>query len=333
MKSGKAPLLRLFFAAVTLALCLEQSSLAQSRQNFTLFGDIKVDDTQIEERKPITLDVLLYKGGALISRHRVGNFGRYRFMNLLAGMYEVAIEIENVEVVRLSKLIAGQYADDVRLDISLVWRPLIEQRAGKAGIISVADSYSRSHRARSLFQKSSREIESKNYIGAIATLRTLVTSDPKDFPAWVELGMVHYIRKDFDEAEMCFLSATEAQPTYFPALFNLGRVRLAMKNYEAAIQPLEAALKINSTSGVTNYFLGEAYLQMKKGSIAVGYLNQALRLDPIGMADAHLRLATLYNGAGLKEAAIGEYEQFLKKRPDYSDRKRLEQYISDNKKR
>ena len=71
---------------------------------------------------------------------------------------------------------------------------------------------------------------------------------------------------------------------------------------------------------------------MKKGSLAVGYLNEALRLDPQGKADVHLRLALLYNGAGMKAKAATEYEEFLKKRPDYKDRKKLEQYIADNKK-
>ena len=39
------------------------------------------------------------------------------------------------------------------------------------------------------------------------------------------------------------------------------------------------------------------------------------------MADAHLRLAMLYNGAGMKDKAAAEYEQFLKKKPNYPERK------------
>ena len=33
-----------------------------------------------------------------------------------------------------------------------------------------------------------------------------------------------------------------------------------------------------------------------------------------------------------KDKAVAEYEAFLKKRPDYTDRKKLEQYIAANKK-
>jgi tetratricopeptide (TPR) repeat protein len=90
-------------------------------------------------------------------------------------------------------------------------------------------------------------------------------------------------------------------------------------------------VKIQPTSADANFYLGESYLQIKKGSKAVGYLYEALKLDPVGRAQVHLDLAALYNAAGLKEKAAIEYEEFLKKKPDYPERKKLEQYISENK--
>jgi tetratricopeptide (TPR) repeat protein len=112
---------------------------------------------------------------------------------------------------------------------------------------------------------------------------------------------------------------------------NLGRLRMMQKNYEGAIEPFTAAVNVNATSADANYYLGEAYLQIKRGSKAVGYLNQAIKLDPVGKADAHLRLATLYNAVGMKDKAANEYEQFLKKKPDYHDAKKLKDYIEANK--
>jgi Tfp pilus assembly protein PilF len=79
--------------------------------------------------------------------------------------------------------------------------------------------------------------------------------------------------------------------------------------------------------------LGDTYLKLKQGSKAVPELNEALRLDPNGKAEAHLLLAALYDAVGLKDRAAGEYEQFLTKRPDYRDRKKLQRYILENKKR
>jgi len=112
---------------------------------------------------------------------------------------------------------------------------------------------------------------------------------------------------------------------------NLGRLRSVRKNYEGAIEPLTAAVNIQPSSADANYYLGEAYLQIKKGSKAVGYLNEAIKLDPVGRADAHLRLATLYNAAGMKDKAAIEYEEFLKKKPGHPDAKKLREYIEANK--
>jgi tetratricopeptide (TPR) repeat protein len=114
-------------------------------------------------------------------------------------------------------------------------------------------------------------------------------------------------------------------------MINLGRLRIVVKNLNGAVDVLERALKLQPTSAQANYFLGEAYLQAKLGSKAVPYLNEAIRLDPVTMADAHLLLAALYNAKGLKDKAAAEYAVFLKQRPNYSDRKKLEAYISANK--
>ena len=104
------------------------------------------------------------------------------------------------------------------------------------------------------------------------------------------------------------------------------------KKYDGAIEVLTQAVQAEPQSSDANYFLGESYLQIKKGSKAVTYFEEALRLDPVGKAEAHLRLGALYKGAGMKAKAVAEYERFLAKKPDYPDRKQLEQYISENKK-
>ena len=322
---------RLLLLAVVVLFSGREFCLAQGRQNFTLFGDVTVDELEGDERRPITMDVFLYKGGHVIGRVKIGNNGRYRFMNLVAGLYEVAIEIENVEVARVTKLIAGQYADDVRQDLHLAYRPLREKRTDKAAVVFVSDVYQRSSKNRALFEKSELEIERKKYTVAIPMLRSIVESDPADFSAWFKLGMLYYITKDFEEAEKSFLQSTKAKASYYPALFNLGRVRLARKNFAGAVDPLSEAVKLLPNTAEANYYLGQAYLRVKKGSLAVVYLNEALRLDPIGLAETHLHLAALYNAAGFKDKAAAEYEGFLKKKPDYPDRRKLEQYIAANK--
>lgn len=325
---------------IAFTLTLESVSFAQAirsgstTRGFLLWGDVRVDDSHFADQKPMILDVLLYtKGMQLVARQRISPNGRYKFMDIFDGDYWLVIELEGAEVVRDSVFIAkAAITTDIRHDLALEWRTTGGRSAGGSGVVSAADLYNRSASNRSLYEKSAKEIGGKNYAQAIATLKDLVAADPKDFQAWSDLGMLYFIQKDYEAAENCYASAVTAKPAYFPAVFNLGKVQLARKNYEQAIASLEAALKIEPKSAQANYFLGDAYLGIKKGSKAVVYLNEALSIDPVGMAEAHLRLAALYNGAGMKDKAANEYEQFLKKKPDYPDRKKLEQYIADNKK-
>jgi tetratricopeptide (TPR) repeat protein len=78
--------------------------------------------------------------------------------------------------------------------------------------------------------------------------------------------------------------------------------------------------------------LGECYLQVKKGNQAAFHFNEALRLAPIEKAEARLRLASLYNAAGMKDKAVVEYKAFLEVVKDHPDRAKIEQYIKDNSK-
>ena len=231
----------------------------------------------------------------------------------------LSVELDSVEIARMPIMIPANSVEHIRQDLEFRWKPL----GPRVGETAPADDYTRSGQTKSLYQRASQEIESKNFTQAIATLRSVVEADPKDYPAWTNLGMVYFIQKDLENAEKSYASAISAKPDHVPALLSLGRVRIARKNNEGAVESLEAALKADANSAQANYFLGEAYLALKKGSKAVGYLNEALRLDPVGMADAHLRLGSLYNLAGYKDRAAAEYEQFLQKRPDYPEKQKL----------
>jgi len=149
---------------------------------------------------------------------------------------------------------------------------------------------------------------------------------------WTELGTVQFKQGESGEAEKSYLSALQEKPSFLLALLNLGKLRISEKMYESAIEVLSRAVEVDPKSSDANFFLAESYLQIRKGSKAVGFFEEALRLDPMGKAEAHLRLGALYKGAGMKDKAVTEYEKFLQKRPDYPEKKQLEQFISENKK-
>lgn len=323
----------LWIMVLVLSFCsvaVAQLGAMRERGPHTLYGDIKIEtEPGKESQKPLSLEIQLYIiNGTLIDRTTVTSNGRYRFMDLANGEYDVVVVSENVEVARIRVRVQAVYKNDFRQDIILEAKSK-EAATNKAVTVSAADVYERTSANKSLFGKAQKAVDEKKYDEAVDLFTRLVTADEKDFQAWTELGTVQLMKNNMDEAEKDYRRAIQERPTFMLAFLNLGRLLSVQKKYEAAIEPLTEAVKLSATSPEANFMLGEAYLQIKKGSKAVPYLIDAAKF---GKAEAHLRLATLYNAAGMKDKAALEYEEFLKKRPEYKDRKTLEQYITENKK-
>lgn len=314
-------------AATLFIILMTQAGMAQGG---VLWGDFKVDEGKTGALKPGTFNVILYDlSGRVVSRQVVTNNGRYRFFNLSRGEYDLVVEVENQEVVRMHVQVPAR--DDTRHDIFLEWRENTSPAKGaKAATVAAEDLYTRTPASKGLFEKSAAAIKREDYDQAVSLLRQIVSADAKDFEAWTELGTLLSRQKKDEEAERAYLRALEAHPTFLLALLNLGRLRLSEKNYDGAVEVLTRAVEARPLTAEAHLLLGESYLQLKRGSKAVSYLNEAARL---GRPEAHLRLALLYDRAGMKDKAADEYEQFIAKQPDYPDKKKLQQYIAENKKK
>lgn len=324
-------IVRLSFLAPLIFGLLTVTTRAQ-RGN-VLYGDLIVEEDKGGGLKPLNYLVILYSSnGYVLGRQIVSPNGRYRFMNLADGEYDVVVEVENAEVGRLRiQLRSPIYKTDFKYDLTLAWKTVNKQPVRPVSV-TTDDFYERTPTNQRLFSKAQEATDKKKYGESLNLLNQLVTNDPNDFQGWTELGTVFLLQKNLAGAEQAYLRSTELRPKFFLALMNLGRVRLMRKEFESAIPVLSTAVEVKSASAAANFYLGEAYLQIKKGSKAVGYFYEAIRLDPVGRAEAHLRLAALYNGAGLRERAANEYAEFLKKKPAYPDKKKLEAYIAQNRK-
>jgi Tfp pilus assembly protein PilF len=316
------------------------AAIPQARGH-TLYGDLRIDANAAAGQQPLTLTVSLvtisggglYGPNSVIGRQQVPPNGRYQFLDVPNGEYELVIERESVEVGRMRMMIQERRFTDIRRDITLQWQPgPTSQAAGKPGTVLAADAYKRGAATSGQFEKAAQAIKMEDNRKAAELLQQVIAADPMDFEAWTELGTVQFKQGRMSEAEESYKRALEKRPSYLVAQLNLGKLYLAQKKNEEAVQMLSRAVESRPDSADAQLYLGEAYLQVKKGSKAVGCLNEAIRLDPIGKAEAHLRLATLYNAAGMKDKAVAEYEQFLAKRPDYAEKEKLLQYIKQNKK-
>lgn len=318
-----------------LACCWATINTAAARaqtRGFILWGDINLNVSKEDQPGPASLTLtLVNRAGRIMATQTATPHGRYRFSNLAAGEYELVIEVDSVEVGRLRIVLGGSPALDYRQDLQLQWRRRPAPKSRPAvGVVSASDVYSRSDTNQKLFQKAQQAADKKKYDDAESLLRQIVDNDKQDFQAWTLLGSMYALQNKPADADKAYESALDANPRFFLALIDLGKLRSSQKKFAEAIDPLTRAVAAQPRSGEANLLLGEAYLQTRQGSKAVSYLEDASKLD---RPEAHLRLATLYDAAGMKDKAALEYAAFLKKKPDYSDRKKLEDYIAANKKK
>ena len=308
----------------TLILMVTTAAHAQ-RGSATLFGDVKIDESGLAKSPPPKVMVVLYRDlGGEVGRQPISNGSRYTFTNLILAEYQLAIEVDNNEISRLRVVVQGLSNDPHGYRQDLEFALTSKGPAAATAVISAADVYQRPQANRPLFDKAQDAANKKKFDQAADFLKQIVDRDSQDFQAWTLLGTVLAMENKSADAEGAYMKALAAKPTFSFALIDLGRLRSAQKNYEGAAEVLNRAVEAQPQSGEANLLLGEAYLQLKKGSKAIPYLN--------GKPEAHLRLGWLYNAAGLKDKAATEYEQFLRKQPNYPDRQKLEDYIAANKK-
>src|SRR5205807_5036917 len=122
---------------------MAQRGVPASRSSgFTLFGDLDVSGEEAKPAKPLTFDLLLYsRSGVLLDRQKVGSKGRYRFLNVPQGDYDLVIEFENSEIARTQLRLIGP-PTDYRQDLALQWHASTAAKP-KAATISVEDAYDR----------------------------------------------------------------------------------------------------------------------------------------------------------------------------------------------
>jgi tetratricopeptide (TPR) repeat protein len=242
----------------------------------------------------------------------------------------LVLEIENEEVARYSLGNLAPPPMENRQDIIVTGDQITQFLKRRNEVLNILNSYQRTPENQKLFEKARDAGKEKKTDQAIKLFRQLTESDKQDFVAFTELGTLYFAGNKDKDAATALGRAVELKPDFVPALLSLGKVQIAQKQFDAAIDILSKAVILKPDSADVNQYLGEAYLQSKKGSKAVIYLNKAIELAPIEKADIHLRLASLYNGANLKDRAAAEYKLLLAKVPNHPEKAMMEKYIKDN---
>jgi tetratricopeptide (TPR) repeat protein len=316
------------------------NGLAQTvaKDNLALYGEVRIRVTGTGERTaPLQATLILFSPsgkelarptGPELARQRVMNGGRYRFSDLTPGEYELAVEVDMHEVSRTRIFLSSLHAPyGLQQDIVVDWQP--PGTAPKSATLSAVDVHERTPENKRLFKKAEDAVSAKDYDQAISLLNQIVANDKADYQAQSILGTLLASKGKYDEAEQAYLGALAVKPDFPPALLDFGRLKLRQKKFAEAIEHLTKLVGLQPESGDGNLLLGDAYVQMGQTSQAIPHLRSAANL---GYPEAHLRLAWIYDTGGSKEKAALEYEEFLKQKPNYPERQKLEDYIKVNKK-
>ena len=297
----------------------------------TITGTLQVQGLTDEATAPI-FTVAILSNGTLINRQKVKNRGAFTFSGVTTYGATLIVEADNLEVASypLGQLVPAPLSN--RQDIIVNWLQVSNAVKRRSEADSIVNAYQRSEENQKLFEKASLSVKEKKTDNAVKLYKQVLEKDDKDFVLWTELGSAYFTLDKLSEAENSYAKALSLKNDFQPALLNLGKLYLHQKNYEKSIETLTKLLTLDAKSADANHYLGEAYLQSKKGSKAVVYLSEAINLAPVEKAEIHLRLAALYNAAGVKDRAVAEYKAFLEKVPKHPEKSKIEKYISENSK-
>ena len=327
-----------FTAALAATLLVSAQAARAQRQPIgglggvhEIYGEFTVDESKAKEKVPSSFVLVLMsnEGKALLRESAMHN-STYRFFGLRNGEYEIVVESAGMPVARIKVAIDSSRKTEVKQDIMLEW---VGGSAPKPGAVSTAAFYERPVVNGEVFGRAEAAFKKKKYKDALPLLQQVVATDERDYIAWAYLGAAKSSLGDTAESERCYLRALSLRPDLLAASLNLGRLYSIGKSFDKAAAVLKPAVEKYPESADANFLLAEAYLQTGKYDESVALFKEAMRLDPKGKAEAHLRLALLFNAAGKKEEAAAELKQFLDKNPNHPNREKFEEYIRQNRKR
>ena len=156
-----------------------------------------------------------------------------------------------------------------------------------------------------------REAKSAIRAGDLASaqlsLETCVVALPRNAEAWLNLGLVHFGQRHFDEAAAALEKSLEldARPHAFKML---GRVQTARSKPALAERAFVEAARLGPEDAEARYLLGRLYQSQDRLVEAARFLKEAVALDP-SSARAHAFLGTVSYGLG--ETSVAQ-EHFLR---------------------
>jgi thioredoxin-like negative regulator of GroEL len=246
--------------------------------------------------------------------------GVFRFQGLVPGNYTVVVDAgsEFEKACEPVGIYAGTSGKVVQVSIQL--QPKVDSSNPLfAGVPSNALNF---------YQKGTAAARKGDAKAAAESLSAAVTAYP-NFPiALNELGTQYMVLKQWDKAGDAYEALAKLKPNDAHVHLNLGIVAFNKKKFEDAESHLRKALELNSAGPSAHYYLGLTLISVKHYQEAVAEFEATIANGGENLALAHRYLGGLYMSQKPKEAA-DELEKYLKLEPKAPDAEKIKGTIKE----
>jgi protein O-GlcNAc transferase len=170
--------------------------------------------------------------------------------------------------------------------------------------------------ARAALAKGQELLYNKDIKGGIASFKKVVELEPEYPIGYLLLGNAYMQAQQWKDAQSAFETAARLDPENATALLGAGSALNQQQDWSGALKPLQQSLKLKTDSAEANYELARSLMALNRLQEAELHVRMSISLNDkyavphILMGDIFL---ALYENA---DAAIAEYEKYLRLDPD-----------------
>ncbi|HEY9125774.1 MAG TPA: tetratricopeptide repeat protein [Acidobacteriaceae bacterium] len=158
-----------------------------------------------------------------------------------------------------------------------------------SALFSAQTATARERELQRLFVQAVQAEEQTKKAAAMELYRQILEADAGYTAALINLGTLHYHRKEYGEAEALYRRATAADPSYVLAFFDLGNVLDELQRPDESIEAYSQALKLAPRYADAHYNLALAYERKGERRRALTHWQAYVRLDKRGPWADHAR--------------------------------------------
>jgi len=256
------------------------------------------------------------------------NQGRFEFLDLVPGNYEVQVETGGADYQIVSETVQVLRGAPAVITIALNEKPGDTRKMPNAVVSATELGDAIPKAARKEFMLASAATREHKVEEAIAHLRKAIDIYPSFVMARSDLGVQLFSQGRLDEAEEQLREAIKIDSAAFNPRLNLGIVLVEKLEFADAITELSRAISLNANSASAHLYAGVAYAGLAQYDEAEKHLKTAYTIGGTSYPMALFHLGQVYINKGEREAALKYFEEYLRVSPNAPNARQVEKLIA-----